>query len=293
MTPIIVMNPEQHSYDTVIAYNLEPEIYSFRVLELFYNQLKAVGYEGRFPIHIKLETGMHRLGFKTHELDELIAKLKEYPNIEIKSIFSHLATADVPKEKDYTLQQLETYSNNSQKLIDGIGYKPIRHILNSAGIINFTKYQFDMVRIGIGMMGISINEEVAKKLQNVVSFKTVVSQISEIERGETVGYSRKFRVEIPTKVATIPVGYADGIPRLVGNGKGNVSINKRNYPIVGNVCMDMCMVNVGNGNVKEGDAVYIFNSIDSWLKFSDACQTIPYEVLTSISLRVKRIYIKD
>ena len=292
-TPIIVMNPEQHSYDTVIEYNLEPEIYSFRVLDLFYNQLKQKGYEGRFPIHIKLETGMHRLGFKTHELDDLVEKLKNYPTIEVKSIFSHLATADVPNEKDYTLQQLQSYSENSQKLIDGLGYNPIRHILNSAGITNFTNYQFDMVRIGIGMMGISTNTEVAKKLQNAVSFKTVVSQISEVETGETVGYSRKFKVNKDTKIATIPVGYADGIPRLVGNEKGYVVINNQRYPIVGNVCMDMCMVNVGNGNVKEGDTVYIFNTIASWLDFSDNCQTIPYEVLTSISQRVKRIYIKD
>lgn len=291
-TPIIVMNPEQHSYDAVIEYNLEPEIYSLRVLELFNEQLIKSGNQQKYPIHIKLETGMHRLGFKDFELDELTEKLNMM-NVKVKSIFSHLSSSDVPEEKDFTLNQIETFEKNSSYLINQLGYKPLRHILNSAGITNYSDYQYDMVRIGIGMIGETSNRSIKSQLQNSVSFKTVVSQISEVKTGESVGYSRKYKAEHDTKIATIPVGYADGIPRLVGNKAGNVGINKKLCPIVGNVCMDMMMINVENANVKEGDPVVIFNSNPTLEEFSKYCQTITYEVLTSISPRVKRIYIKN
>ncbi len=290
-TPIMVMNPEQHSYNIIIDYQLEPEIYSFRVLELFYNQLKEKGFEGNYPIHIKIETGMHRLGFKENEINELIARLNQM-NVKVKSVFSHLSTSDMPEEKDYALMQIKMFQQISEKLISGIKYQPIRHILNSSGITNYPKYQFDMVRIGIGMVGISSNNNIKKLLQNAVTFKTVISQISEIQEGESVGYSRNFKADKSTKIATIPVGYADGIPRLIGNKKGYVGINGNLVPIVGNVCMDMMMLNIDELAVKEGDEVIIFNSKPSLEDFSDYCQTIPYEVLTSISRRVKRIYIK-
>ena len=291
-TPIIVMNPEQHSYDAVIEYNLEPEIYSLRVLELFNEQLIKSGNQQKYPIHIKLETGMHRLGFKDFELDELIEKLNTM-NVKVQSIFSHLSSSDVPEEKEFTLNQIETFEKNSSYLISQLGYKPLRHILNSAGITNYVDYQYDMVRIGIGMIGESSNKSIKKQLQNSVSFKTVVSQISEVKTGESVGYSRKYKAEHDTRIATIPVGYADGIPRLVGNKVGNVGINKKLCPIVGNVCMDMMMINVENATVKEGDPVVIFNSHPTLEEFAKYCNTITYEVLTSISPRVKRIYIKN
>lgn len=291
-TPIIVMNPEQHSYDAVIEYNLEPEIYSLRVLELFNEQLIKSGNQQKYPIHIKLETGMHRLGFKDFELDELTEKLNTM-NVKVQSIFSHLSSSDVPEEKEFTLNQIETFEKNSSYLINQLVYKPLRHILNSAGITNYSNYQYDMVRIGIGMIGETSNKVIKEQLQNSVSFKTVVSQISDVETGESVGYSRKYKVDHDTKIATIPVGYADGIPRLVGNKVGNVGINKKLCPIVGNVCMDMMMINVENANVKEGDSVVIFNSNPTLEEFAKYCQTITYEVLTSISPRVKRIYIKN
>jgi len=290
-TPIMVMNPEQHSYNIIIDYQLEPEIYSFRVLELFYNQLKEKGFEGNYPIHIKIETGMHRLGFKENEIDELIARLNQM-NVKVKSVFSHLSTSDMPEEKDYALMQIKTFEKVSKKLISELNYQPIRHILNTSGITNYPEYQFDMVRIGIGMVGISSNNNIKKLLQNAVTFKTVISQISEIQEGESVGYSRNFKADKSTKIATIPVGYADGIPRLIGNKKGYVGINGNLVPIVGNVCMDMMMLNIDELAVKEGDEVIIFNSKPTLEDFSDYCQTIPYEVLTSISRRVKRIYIK-
>lgn len=292
-TPIIVMNPEQHSYDSIIQYNLEPEIYSFRVLEMFYEAVQKSGYEDQFPIHIKLETGMHRLGFKQNELKELSDNIRS-KNVKVKSIFSHLSSSDVPSEKEFTLKQLHTFKENSDFLIDNLGYQPIRHILNSAGITSFTDHQYEMVRIGIGMLGESAYPEIQKKLRPCVSFKTVISQISEVQIGESVGYSRKYKTNHTTKIATIPVGYADGIPRLIGNEIGNVGINKKLAPIVGNICMDMMMINVdGIPYVNEGDTVTIFNTKPSLRDFAGYCKTITYEVLTSISPRVKRIYIKD
>jgi alanine racemase len=292
-TPIVVMNPEQHSYDAIIQYNLEPEIYSFRVLELFYEAVQKSGYDKKYPIHIKLETGMHRLGFKEYELDQLSQSL-EYKNLKVQSIFSHLSSADVPAEKEFTLKQLEIFEKNSDYLISNLGYQPLRHILNSSGITNYSSHHYDMVRIGIGMLGESANADIQKQLQSTVSFKTVISQISLVENGESVGYSRKYKTDHLTKIATIPVGYADGIPRLIGNQIGNVGINKTLAPIVGNICMDMMMIKVDDiPNVKEGDTVTVFNAKPSLKEFAEYCKTITYEVLTSISPRVKRIYIKD
>ena len=292
-TPIIVMNPEQHSYQTIIEYNLEPEIYSFRVLELFYEAVQKSGYDKKYPIHIKLETGMHRLGFKDFELDQLSETLRR-KNVKVQSMFSHLSSSDMPEEKEFTLKQLEVFEKNSSCLIEKLGYTPIRHILNSAGITSYKDHQHDMVRIGIGMLGESADPEIQKQLRSVVSFKTVISQISTVENGESVGYSRRYKADHPTRIATIPVGYADGIPRLIGSQVGNVGINKTLAPIVGNICMDMMMINVDYiPNVKEGDTVTVFNAKPSLKEFAGYCKTITYEVLTSISPRVKRIYIKD
>ncbi|WP_213197153.1 bifunctional UDP-N-acetylmuramoyl-tripeptide:D-alanyl-D-alanine ligase/alanine racemase [Cloacibacterium caeni] len=291
-TPILVMNPEQGSYDVIIDYNLEPEIYSLRVLELFANQLQLKGIQQKYPIHIKVETGMHRLGFKEHEIDELVENLKKY-NVKVASIFSHLSSADVPEEDDYTMEQIRTFQRVSSKISEVLGYQPIRHILNTAGITYYSDYQFEMVRIGIGMVGISANPKVKKQLQSAVTFKTVISQISEVKQGESIGYNRKYKAEKDTRIATIPVGYADGIPRLIGNKKGFVGIHNQKVSIVGNICMDMLMVDLQNIEAKEGDEVIIFNGNPTLEEFSGYCQTIPYEVLTSISRRVKRIYIKD
>lgn len=291
-TPIMVMNPEQHSYNIIIDYDLEPEIYSFRVLELFHQQLVQKGVSKKYPIHIKLETGMHRLGFKEDELDELIEKLKMM-NVKVQSIFSHLSSSDVPEGAEYTLEQINTFTKNSEYLVNGLQYRPIRHILNTSGIVSYTDYQFDMVRIGIGMVGISSHPEIKKQLKNAVTFKTVISQISHVKKGESVGYSRRYQPEKDTKIATIPVGYADGIPRLIGNTIGKVGIHQKLYPIVGSVCMDMMMIDIDDSNAKEGEEVIIFNSNPSLEEFAYYCNTIPYEVLTSISRRVKRIYIKD
>lgn len=291
-TPIMVMNPEQHSYNIIIDYHLEPEIYSLRVLDLFTEKLTQKGVQHKYPIHIKLETGMHRLGFKKEELPELIEKLKSM-NVEVKSIFSHLSTSDDDAEKEYTLEQIHIFNENSLMLLDGLRYRPIRHILNTSGIVNFSNHQFDMVRIGIGMVGMSANSKIKKQLKSAVTFKTVISQISRIKKGDSVGYSRKFKTTKDTSIATIPVGYADGIPRLIGNKVGFIGIRNNLFPIVGNVCMDMMMIDLGDFIAKEGEEVIIFNTNSSLEEFAGYCKTISYEVLSSISRRVKRIYIKD
>lgn len=290
--PVMVMNPEQHSYESIIDYRLEPEIYSFRVLQLFYEQLASKGLEKDYPIHIKLETGMHRLGFKPDELDDLGEMLHKM-GVKVASVFSHLSSADDTSEDEYTRKQIEVFSNGVKVLSQKLGYQPIRHILNTAGIVNYSEYQFDMVRIGIGMVGLTTNPQVKKQLRSAVTFKTVISQISEVKEGESIGYNRKFRAEKDTRIATLPVGYADGIPRLIGNKIGRVGIKGHYYPIVGNVCMDMLMVDIGDARISEGDEVIIFNAKPSLEEFATYCQTIPYEVLTSISRRVKRVYIKD
>ena len=292
-TPIMVMNPEQHSYNIIIDYNLEPEIYSFRVLDLFHEQLIRKGIQQKYPIHIKLETGMHRLGFKEDDVEILLEKLEKM-NVKVASIFSHLSTSDDLDERQYTLDQVNTFQKLSEKLIAGLHYKPLRHILNSSGIVNYADYQFNMVRIGIGMVGISSNKEIQQKLQNAVSFKTVISQISDLKIGDSVGYGRNFRCTKNTKIATIPVGYADGIPRLIGNNVGQVGIRDELYPIIGNICMDMMMIDLENNNqITAGEEVVIFNSNPTLEEFANYCKTIPYEVLTSISRRVKRIYVKN
>lgn len=290
--PIMVMNPEQNSYDSIIDFNLEPEIYSFRVFDLFNEQLRKKGFIQPYPVHLKLETGMHRLGFKAAQIPELVQKIKA-SNVKIISIFTHLSTADMPEEKKYVHFQADSFRRLTDELIDGLGYRPLLHILNSSGITEFSEYQYNMVRIGIGMMGISSNSKIAKKLHNVVTFKTVISQISELEEGETLGYGRHYKAEKNVRVATIPVGYADGIPRLLGNRTGFVGIKNQLYPIIGNVCMDMMMIEIDNEEIVEGEEVIIFNSKPSLTDFAGYCNTIPYEVLTSISRRVKRIYIKD
>lgn len=291
-TPIMVMNPEQHSYEIIIHFDLEPEIYSFRVLDLFYSNLIRKGAEEDYPIHLKIETGMNRLGFTEVEIDELAARLAKM-KVKVASVFSHLSSADDPDEDIYTKNQIETFDAVSKKLAAKLGYFPVRHILNSSGITKYSDYQFDMVRIGIGMIGVSPDPEIKKQLRNAVAFKTVISQISTVSAGSSVGYNRRYMPEIDTRIATIPVGYADGVPRLIGNGVGKVGIGGNLYPIVGNVCMDMLMVDVGNANVQEGESVTLFNSNPSLELFANYCQTIPYEVLTSVSRRVKRIYIKD
>lgn len=291
-TPIMVMNPEQSSYDTIIEHHLEAEIYSFRVLEKFTLKLIEKKIQKAYPVHIKLNTGMNRLGFKPNEISRLTQELADNPYIKVQSIFSHLATSDMPKESGFVHQQYAKYQEMYKKLTFNLGYKPTQHILNSEGILNYPDYQMDMVRLGIGMYGIAQNTTDKKHLKNVATFKTVISQINILENGETVSYGRRFKAEKTTQIATLPVGYADGVKRCLSNGVGEVLVNGTLAKIVGSVCMDMIMVDVSNIECKEGDEVIIFGTNPTLEQVAEKCNTITYEILTSISSRVKRIYVK-
>ena len=236
---------------------------------------------------------MHRLGFEAHQLDELIDLLKNNNFVSVKSIFSHLSSSDVPQYRDFTLEQIEKFSNRSQKIIDALGINPIRHILNTSGIYNFPEHQFNMVRLGIGLYGVGNDAEELKALENVGTLKTVILQIKDIEPGESVGYSRRFTANKKIRTATLPIGYADGIPRSWGNEKGYVMIKGQKAVITGTISMDMMMVDVTQIDCKEGDRAVIFGTAPTVVEMANALGTIPYEILTSISPRVKRVFYKE
>ncbi len=291
--PIMVMNADTSSHLSIIENQLEPEIFSFRVLQSFVHKLKQT-QQKNYPIHLKIDTGMHRLGFEEKDLDALKRLLKENNGwVKVQSIFSHLATADAPSEKEFTLNQIAQFQMLYQKLTFALGYQPIQHILNSSGISHFNEYQFDMVRLGIGIYGYNFDPEVQQHLKNVGTLKSTISQIRTLKKGDSVGYNRHFIAKKETKMAIIPVGYADGIRRLQGNQTGYVSIHYQKAPIIGNVCMDMLMVDVTNISCHEGDEVILLGKQPSLTEVAQWQQTIPYEVLTAISTRVKRVYYKE
>ena len=290
--PIMVMNPETTSFSAIIQHQLEPEIYSIKGLKAFLKiaELKKLK---NFPIHLKIDTGMHRLGFEEEQLSELIAILKGNETVQIKSILSHLATSDDLKHDAFAKSQIALFEQFSDQLMTELKIKPIRHILNTSGISNYPDAQYDMVRLGIGLYGISNDEEEQKFLENVGTLKSVISQIRTIEAGESVGYGRRFMADKTTKIATIPIGYADGIRRSWGNEVGYVVINGKEAKIVGSVCMDMLMVNVTEIDCKEGQSVVIFGENPTVTLMAKALNTIPYEILTGISQRVKRVFFRE
>jgi alanine racemase len=288
--PIMVMNPEPGSFDTMIRYQIEPEVYSFRVLNMAIEALKKSGSNVPLPVHIKLDTGMHRLGFQPTEIDKLIRELKATPQIKVQSIFSHLAASDADALKDFTLVQINRFKEMSEKIIKTLGYPVLTHILNSAGIIRFPEAQFEMVRLGIGLYGVGIGDDEQKKLENVSTLKTTISQINHLKKGETVGYNCRGLLTRDSVIATVAIGYADGFGRELGNGKGQMWVNGKPAPTVGDICMDMCMIDITGIDAQEGDEVIIFDNIPALRQMAKAMNTIPYEVLTGLSGRVKRIY---
>ena len=291
--PIMVMSPEESSYDDMIDYKLEPEIYSLKVAKEFIYALQNKAIAEPYPIHIKLDTGMHRLGFEEQQLVELLSLLKHEPILQVKSIFSHLVASDASNFDEFTNQQIKLFNSLSQKIETEIGYSAIKHICNSGAITRFKQAHYNMVRLGIGLYGVGFNEIEKKNLQNISSLKTRISQIKQVAKGDTVGYNRNGVITENTKIATIPIGYADGFSRKLGNGKFKVIINNTECYTIGNICMDMCMINVSHVNCKEGDEVIIFETNDQLNQLSLAMETIPYEVLTSISSRVKRVYVQE
>lgn len=286
-SPIMVMNPEVSSFGQILQFNLEPEIYTFFILDKLLDA--ANGLE--VGIHIEVDCGMKRLGFDEGQIDELIAKLKNNPQIRVKSIFAHLAASEEKKHDEFTLQQIAQFNRISKKISSAFEYPILHHILNSAGIARFLDAQLDMVRLGIGLYGIDPSAVIQKQLQPIGTLKTVVSQLREVKAHETIGYSRKGTVTKNSLIATVAIGYADGLNRRLGNGKGMMSVNGQLAPTIGSICMDMTMLDVTGMKIKEGDEVIIFGQ--ETINLEDVATkigTIPYEVLTSISQRVKRVY---
>lgn len=289
--PIVVLNPAFGSYDLMIDYELEPELFSFNSLDSFALSLSKRGFK-EYPVHIKIDTGMHRLGFMEKETAILIDRLVQTPMLKVQSIFSHLVASEDPEHDDFTRNQIEDFSRISDTISRAIGYKPMLHILNSAGIERFPSAQFDMVRLGIGLYGVSVLHQ--SELLNVSTLKTFVAQIHTLAAGETVGYNRMGKLTRPSRIATLPIGYADGLSRRLSNGAGSVLVGNCLAPIVGNVSMDTCMIDVTDiPNVEEGDEVILFGENPTIFQVAQAMGTIPYEVLTSISRRVKRVYIRE
>ena len=292
--PIMVMNPEVSSYRMLLKYKMEPEIFSFRTLNAFIDAVERYpDFSDTYYFHLKLDTGMHRLGFDEDEIMEVLEKLEKTPSLKVKSIFSHLATATNPEDDEFTLMQIKQFDKVSEKVLQKLGYPVLRHILNTPGLERFSEYQFDMVRLGLGLYGVGITEENQKQLLQAGRLRTVISQIKEIKKGDTVGYSREFKAKRKTKVATIPIGYADGLMRTLGNMGGKVIINGKQAPYIGNICMDMAMIDVSDCECSEGDDVVVFGDDLPVTEFARDMKTIPYEALTNISRRVKRVYFQD
>ena len=287
--PIAVMNPEREAFDNMIMFNLEPEIYALDILEDFNRALNKHGIK-RFPVHIKLNTGMNRSGFDEQDLPRLLEFFKTERSVYIRSMFSHLAGSDETVHDEFTLGQIHLFERMTERIQAQFNYKIWRHILNSAGIERFPQYHFDMVRLGIGLHGISATHA---NLQPVSSFKTYISSIREVPEGQSIGYGRKSYTTRPSRIAVIPVGYADGLNRHLSNRVGNVFVKGKRVPIIGNICMDTCMIDVTDTNATVGDEVEIFGKHILVTELSEQLGTIPYEILTGISHRVKRVYYKE
>lgn len=289
--PILVLTAGTDYYNEIIDSRLEPGIPNIYSLRILCDTLDKRGITD-FPIHIKLDTGMHRLGFMTSELQELTDFLKDCKYVRVKSIYSHLAAAEDPESDDFTLGQIKMFEANAERIISEIGYRPMLHILNSAGIERFPAYQHDMVRLGIGIYGISALRDV--KLSPVASLKCKVLQIKHLLPSDgTIGYGRHGQIAPEgTDIATIPVGYADGIDRHLGCGRASFSLNGHRVPTIGNICMDMCMLDVTGTNAKPGDTVTIFGEDPTVSELADILGTIPYEIMTSIPRRIDREIIK-
>lgn len=287
---IMVMNPELTAFKTMFDYKLEPEVYSFNLLQ---ELIKAAEKEGvaNYPVHIKIDTGMHRLGFAPSDMPELVACLKRQSSVIPRSVFSHLAGSDSTQFDTFTRMQIETFERASDELQAAFSHKILRHICNTAGIGRYPGAQFDMVRLGLGLYG--VDPFTNSMLSNVSTLKTTILQIRDVPKEESVGYSRKGRLERDSRVAAIPIGYADGLNRRLGNGNAYCMVNGQKAPYVGNICMDVCMIDVTDIDCKEGDKVIIFGDELPVTVLSDVLGTIPYEILTSVSNRVKRVYFQN
>jgi alanine racemase len=290
--PIMVMNPEDSGFENIINYNLEPEIFSFTILHAFIDYLKNKKLKD-FPIHIKIDTGMHRLGFEENEMNDLGKILLDNNAILVKSVFSHLAGSDGAMHDTFTNHQTDLFLKASGYIEQTIGYSFIKHISNSSAIYRFPQLQMDMVRLGIGLYGLDSSPFIQNRLQPVATLKTTISQIKHIKKGESIGYSRKGIAQQDTRTATVRIGYADGYPRILSNGKGKMFIDGNPAPVIGNICMDMTMLDITGIEAKEGDEVVVFGEEPTVTNIANWADTISYEILTNISQRVKRVYYEE
>ncbi len=289
--PVLVMNTEEGAFEDCIAYDLEPCIYSTEQLNAFILQLI---YEGKsnYPVHITLETGMNRLGFESESIPELLRMLQTQPEVHVKSIYSHLATAD-EIGSEFVIEQVEKFEHGSAEIVKHLPYKVDRHISNSEGVLHYPQYQFDMVRIGIAMYGYATDKEEREHLQEAIRWFSAISQIRTVEAGKSIGYGRAGIAEKSTRIAVIPVGYGDGFRRSLSQGKGHMIVHGQKCPVIGNVCMDMTMIDIGELPAEVGDPVEIIGDSISLVEIAQQMDTIPYEVLTGISRRVQRLYVDD
>ena len=298
--PIMVMNPEEASFDALRRFNLEPEIYSLSLLKNYVRFIENLPFEGQnterpiFRIHLKLDTGMHRLGLEPIDNQQVISILSKNKKIKIASVFTHLAATESAEHDGFTQQQVARFEAMYAQITEGVGYKPMRHVLNSSGITRHAAYQFEMVRLGIGLYGVDNSGDLENRLQVVQTLKATISQIRNVPKTETVGYSRRGLLNRDARIATISIGYADGLLRGAGNGRFSVGLHGKRAPIVGSVCMDMAMIDVTDiTEALEGDEVEIFGSNIPVQELANVFNTIPYEIFTTISERVKRVYFQE
>ena len=290
--PILVLHPQSVNFDDLIEHNLEPSLYSAHVLREFLKVAKNCS-EQNYPVHIKFNTGLNRLGFWEKDIDFIQECIFGRNEVKITSIFSHLAASEDLNEKTFTEAQITTFKKIISEFEEKIHHSPFKHLINTSGVINYPEAQFDMVRSGIGLYGFGNDAKIDLELKPVATLKTIISQIHKIEPGETVGYNRAFTSEGHQITATLPIGHADGIGRPYGNGNSFVHINGQKAPIIGNVCMDMIMIDITKINCKEGDEVIVFGANNSAEKLASTANTISYELLTSISQRVKRVFVES
>lgn len=290
-TPILVLHPLPGNFATIVERCLEPSIYSQKMLDAFISYAESQK-QTDYPLHLKFNTGLNRLGFSEAAISEILDKLKNTTAVKVRSLLSHLAASEDVAEVTFTKNQIKQFQNISEAIKAQLPYPVFMHTLNTSGIMNYPESQFDMVRTGIGIYGYGNEASIDKQLQPVFSLKTVISQIHTLKAGDTVGYSRAMKVTVPTRIATLPLGHADGISRAYGNGTGWVTIAGKKAPIAGNVCMDMIMVDVTGIDCREGDEVLIFGSNPDANTLANAIGSISYELLTAISQRVKRTVIR-
>ncbi|WP_027127642.1 alanine racemase [Gelidibacter mesophilus] len=286
--PILVLHPLPAGFDSIIERCLEPSLYNDKVLNEFL-EIAAAKKQKNYPIHLKFNTGLNRLGFSEIDIESIYKRLDASKAIKVNSIFSHLAASEDLKEKEFTQYQIRSFKNISEKFKTVFGYQPMLHLSNTSGILNYPEAHLDMVRSGIGLYGFGNSDQENKNFRPIAALKSVISQIHHIEKGETVGYNRAYKSVGFMKTATIPIGHADGIGRQYGKEKGFVVINGHKAHIIGNVCMDMIMVNITDIECEEGDEVIIFDAAHTAENLASAASTISYELITAISQRVKRI----